>query len=240
MKINGFAIFALLSLGSGSVARRGNRFGAYDDDSDPLDQKSQVTAFVNTDKGLKVECWEIGDLLPKNQVMRADGSKGTISQRKMAGNIQITLFSFAPSVTIFSFGASEMHSNAVDFRAKPNLFTVKDGLIFIEALPTYGDDTAAQDDDPEQFVFADVNGDDWFYFEDSTSSSSSSSSSRENCAKSMTESHFNVRTISGSDTTLINFEYDSTPRHRVLHEGRCNFAGLKPVSNKNQFRSQKQ
>ncbi|MCJ1405851.1 hypothetical protein MMC11_009081 [Xylographa trunciseda] len=220
MKINGFAIFALLSLVSGSVARRGNRFGTYDDDSDPLDQKSQVTAFVNTDKGLKVECWEIGDLLPKNQ---------------------ITLFSFASFVTIFSFGASEVHSNAVDFRAKPNLFTVKDGLIFIEALPVYGDDTAAQDDEPEQFVFADVNGDDWFYFEDSTSSSSSSSSSsRENCAKQTAESHFNVRTISGSDTTLINFEYDSTPHHRVLHEGRCNFAGLKPVSKRSRFRSQEQ
>ncbi|MCJ1421672.1 hypothetical protein MMC32_008038 [Xylographa parallela] len=237
MKINSFALFALLSLVSTTVARHGNRFGAYDDDSDPLDQKSQVTAFVNTDEGLKVECWEIGDLLPKNQVMRADGSKGTISQKKMAGNIQITLFSFAPSVTIFSFGASEMHSNAVDFRAKPNLFTVKDGLIFIEALPTNADNTAAQDYDPEQFVFADVNGDDWFYFEDSTSSSSSSSL-RENCAKPMAETLFNIRTISGSDTTLINFEYDSTPHHRVLHEGRCNFAGLKPVSNRNRFRSQ--
>ncbi|MCJ1433325.1 hypothetical protein MMC27_002685 [Xylographa pallens] len=240
MKVNGFVIFAFLSLVSGSVARRGNRFGAYDDDSDPLDQKSQVTAFVNTDEGLKVECWEIGDLLPKNQITRADGSKGTISQRKMEGNIQITLFSFAPSVTIFSFGASGMHSNAIDFRAKPNLFTVKDGLIFVEALPVYGDNTAADDQTEEQFVFADVNGDDWFYFEDSTSSSSSSSSSRENCATPTAESHFNVRTISGSDTTLINFEYDSTPHHRVLHEGRCNFAGLKPVSKGNRFRSQKQ
>ena len=149
MKINGFAILSLFSLVSGSVARPGNRFRAYGsfslrrqsgspsltdectrigiplltkariDDSDPIDQKSQVTAFINTDKGLKVECWAIGDLLPQTQVTRADGSKGTVRRKKMVGNISITLFSFAPSVTIFSFGATGVHSNAIDFRAKP-------------------------------------------------------------------------------------------------------------------------
>ena len=90
-------------------------------------------------------------------------------------------------------------------------------------------DFAAQADEPTQFVFADINGDDWFYFED-TSSSSSSSASREQCVKPMAMDHISVRTISGSDTTLLNFAYDSTPQHKVLHEGRCNFAGLKPVS----------
>lgn len=223
MKINGLAILSLFSLVSGSVARPGNRFRAYDDD-DPIDQKSQVTAFINTDKGLKVECWSIGDLLPQNQVTRADGSKGTVRRKKMIGNISITLFSFSPSVTLFSFGATGVHSNAIDFRAKPNLFTVKDGLIFIEALVS-GDDVTAREDEGSQYVFADVNGDDWFYFEDETSSSS-----QEQCAKPTAESHFSVRTISGSDTTLINFQYESTPQHKVLHEGRCNFAGLKPVS----------
>lgn len=226
MKINGFAILSLFSLVSGSVARPGNRFRAYDDDSDPIDQKSQVTAFINTDKGLKVECWAIGDLLPQNQVTRADGSKGTV-RRKMLGNLSITLFSFAPSVTIFSFGATGVHSNAIDFRAKPNLFTVKDGLILIEALPVSGGDVAVRDDDTSQYVFADVNGDDWFYFEDN---SSGDYTSQEQCAKSTAEDHFSVRTISGSDTTLINFQYESTPQYKVLHEGRCNFAGLKPVS----------
>ena len=76
-------------------------------------------AFVNTDQGLKVECWGIVDLLPQNEVTRAAGSKGTISRRKMAGYIGVTLFSFPPSVTIFSSGATGMHSNAVDFTAKP-------------------------------------------------------------------------------------------------------------------------
>ena len=91
---NFFAICGLLSLVSGGIARRGSRFGAYgsfsskcpsgslsllveyspmmmllltkarEDDIDPIDQKSRVTAFVNTGEGLEVECWEIGDLLP--------------------------------------------------------------------------------------------------------------------------------------------------------------------------------
>ncbi|KAK5002597.1 hypothetical protein LTR28_011207 [Elasticomyces elasticus] len=129
-----------------------------------------------------------------------------------------------------------MHTNAIDFRAKPNsstlmffasLFTVKDGLIFIEApAASENGKTSATMDDPENFVFADLNGDDWFYFEDSTSSEML----QEHCAKSTAASQFIVRTISGSDTTLINFQYESTPQHKVLHEGRCNFAGLKPVS----------
>jgi len=231
MKINGFAILSLFSLVSGSVARPGNRFRAYDD-NDPIDQKSQVTAFINTDKGLKVECWSIGDLLPQNQVTRADGSKGTVRRKKMVGNISISLFSFSPSVTLFSFGATGVHSNAIDFRAKPNLFTIKDGLILIEALGVSGGDVTARDAEYSQYVFADLNGDDWFYFEDQTydDKSSSSSSSQEQCAKPTAESHFSVRTISGSDTTLINFQYESTPEYKVLHEGRCNFAGLKPVS----------
>lgn len=90
-----------------------------EDDNDPINQKSRVTAFLNTDEGLQVQCWEIGDLLPQSKITREDGSKGSFSQKRLLGNIDITLFSFAPSVTIFSFGTSEVHSNAVDFRAKP-------------------------------------------------------------------------------------------------------------------------
>jgi len=226
MKINSFTILSVFSIVSGITARPGDRYKAHDD-NDPLNQKSRVTAFVNTDEGLKVQCWEIGDFLPSTQVTRADGSKGTVRQQKMAGNIQITLFSFAPSVTIFSFGTDEVHENAVDFRAKPNLFTVKDGLIFIEALAGADGKVRSKADDWENHVFADVNGDDWFYFEDSTTDNDD----RAQCANPIAQSSsFNVRTISGSDTTLINFEYDRTPSHRVLHEGRCNFAGLKPLS----------
>lgn len=89
------------------------------DEEDPLDQKSQVTAFVNTDDGLKVQCWQIGDLLPNDVVTPANGLNGNVRRTNLAGNIAITLFSFAPSVTIFSFGVDEVHENAVDFRAKP-------------------------------------------------------------------------------------------------------------------------
>jgi hypothetical protein len=123
------------------------------------------------------------------------------------------------------------------------LFTVKDGLVFIEASPIGDDNVAARDVAESQYVFADVNGDDWFYFEDTTTEDV-----EEKCVKSTAQSQFTARTISGSDTTLINFEYESTPKHKVLHEGRCNFAGLKPVSPSSQndpdsgtfrFRSQK-
>jgi len=224
MKINGFAILSLFSLVTSSVARPENRFRAYDED-DSIEEKSRVTAFINTAEGLKVQCWEIGDLLPQNQVTRADGSEGTVRRKKMESGISVALFSFPPSSTIFRLGTTGVHNNAIDFRAKPNLFTVKDGLIFIEALPVSGDNIAARENDVEQFVFAELNGDDWFYFEDTTYSSS-----QEQCAKPTNEGKFNVRTISGSDTTLINFQYESRPRHKVLHEGRCRFAGLKPIS----------
>lgn len=221
MKLSGSALLASLTLLSGCAARPNNRFRAQDE-SDPINQNSRVTAFVNTDEGLKVQCWEIGDFLPDSKAKRAGGSKGAMRATRLAGNIQITLFSFAPSVTLFSFDA-DIHSNAIDFRAKPNLFTVKDGLIFIEA---YGaDDAMAQSDGSSQYVFADVNGDDWFYFEDT-----STEDLKESCAKTKTASTFTARTISGSDTTLVNFAYDKTPKHRVLHEGRCNFAGLTPIS----------
>jgi hypothetical protein len=108
------------------------------------------------------------------------------------------------------------------------LFTVKDGLILIEAL-TDSPNMRALGGVNDQFVFADVNGDDWFYFEDQ-SIDYDDDLTAEQCAKKMADSPFTVRTISGSDTTLINFSYDKTPRHKVLHEGRCNFAGLRDTS----------
>lgn len=133
---------------------------------------------------------------------------------------------------------SPHHTNPLVLILFASLFTVKDGLIFIEAYPVSGDGVSAQKNDPSDFVFADVNGDDWFYFEDTTTGSDLSSSHLQgSCAKPAASSHFNVRTISGSDTTLINFQYESTPSHKVLHEGRCSFAGLKPVSQSRQSES---
>ena len=109
-----------------------------------------------------------------------------------------------------------------------SLFIVKDGLVFVEAATVFGgDDVTARKDVSSQLVFADINGDDWFYFEDNTSSSPSSP---EQYTKPMVESHISARAISSSLISLISIEYDDTPQHTVLHEGRCNFAGLKPVS----------
>ena len=81
------------------------------------------------------------------------------------------------------------------------------------------------------YVFADINGDDWVYIEDETRNTSA-----EKCARPQSkygkasESMLTARTISGSDTTVINFAYGSRPEHNILHNGRCNFSGIKPVS----------
>ncbi|KAK4501661.1 hypothetical protein PRZ48_007470 [Zasmidium cellare] len=203
MYVTAMKTLSLVLLVSGSLAHPRKKLTTHYDDNDPISQTSRVTASVNTDDGLKVQCWEIGGASP-------------VRATTLAGNIEITLFSFSPSVTLFSFDKDDVTSSAVDFRAKPNLFTVKDGLVLIDAdveLLNAGSSS-------QTYVFADVNGDDWFYFEDTTSGRS---------VKSATESTFNARTISGSDTTLINFRYERTPGHKVLHEGRCNFAGLRPV-----------
>jgi len=227
MKINSFAILSLFSLVLGSVPRRGHR----GDRNEPIEEKSRVTAFINTDNGMKVECWEIGDLIPRNQITRPDGSTGTVRHMNLESHMRVGIYTFPPSAEIYSV---DMHDNAVDFRSKPNLFTVKDGLILIEAMPMSG--TRSRKDDLEQYVFANLNGDDWFYVEDRLS--------EERCVKPMPRNQFDVRTKSGSDTTLINFEYESTPRHTVLHEGRCDFAGLQQPgrkdsdSGKSRFRTQ--
>jgi hypothetical protein len=99
-----------------------------------------------------------------------------------------------------------------------SLFTLKDGLIFIEGSPLSG---AAMEEEPEQWVFDSQNGDDWFYFEDSPDSNLQ-------CAK-KASTPLTISTRSSTETTLIRFEYSKTPGHKVLHKGRCNFAGLKPV-----------
>ncbi|MCJ1334971.1 hypothetical protein MMC09_000237, partial [Bachmanniomyces sp. S44760] len=193
-------------------------------DEDPIPQKSRVTAFVNTDDGLRVECWEISDLLESvPSKPRHCDSKGMPRRTQMGvgeGGISgIDIVTWPSSATLYPPPPSHV-GTAIDFSGKPNLFTVKDGLIFIEA---YGSTTNSIDDnESEQFVFADVNGDDWFYFEDSPGSYYS--------AKRHTAPPIIIRTISGSDTTLINFQYDGTPSHTVLHEGRCNFAGLTPAA----------
>jgi hypothetical protein len=106
---------------SACIAKPSLTIAFQDDDSEPINQKSRVTAFVNTDKGLKVECWEIGDLMPDVHVTRADGSTGVVRQMKMdsTGEFITNLFSFPPASLLFRFGTSGVHSNGIDFKAKP-------------------------------------------------------------------------------------------------------------------------
>jgi hypothetical protein len=71
------------------------------------------------------------------------------------------------------------------------------------------------------YFFSAENGDDWFYIEDETSSAQ--------CAKNTKPRNpLTMSAVSSSETTLIRFKYKNTPKHKVLHKGRCNFAGLKP------------
>ncbi|SPO06568.1 uncharacterized protein DNG_09258 [Cephalotrichum gorgonifer] len=231
MRANTFAALSILSLATGSLARLGSRPTTSSDD-DLISQKSRVTAFVKTGDGLKVECWEIGTLIPQ-QVTMADGSKGQVARMSMqAGIREVSILSWPSDVVIFSFlhGSDELQGNSFTFNAQPNLFTLKDGLIMIDAVVADADAGVAAESSGT-YVFADLNGDDWFYFEDSTTADSKTASSQ----RQQDQSHFRIRTVSGSDTTLINFEYEHTPSHKVLHEGRCNFAGLKPVVESSQY-----
>lgn len=76
-------------------------------------------------------------------------------------------------------------------------------------------------EETSSYFFGPDNGDDWFYFEDSTTSSSHRSAKKASANPS-----FKVSTVSGGETTLIQFKHKQRPAHKVLHKGACNFAGL--------------
>ena len=86
----------------------------------------------------------------------------------------------------------------------------------------------------QNYVYADINGDDWFYFEDETRSHPQD----EECNKSHSKrrvggSGLTAETAGGSDTTLIGFKHKTRLTHKVLHDGACKFAGLKPSQMQN-------
>ena len=94
------------------------------DDNDPIDQKSRVTAFINTEEGMKVECWEIGGLLPHNQVTRADGSEATVRQKNEALSrsvmpsytpVDTVIHCFPPNTQLLKIDLNGVHSNVIDF-----------------------------------------------------------------------------------------------------------------------------
>jgi hypothetical protein len=92
------------------------------------------------------------------------------------------------------------------------------GLVTIEGLfPS----SSTEDENTQTYYFGPDNGDDWFYFEDSTTSS------LQGCPKKKSsDADFKVSTVSGGETSLIQFKHNRTPQHRVLHKGACHFAGL--------------
>jgi len=186
----------------------------------PINENSRVTAFINSDDGLKVECWEIGDLLPQSRRFRPDISDGTVRQTSISFTDAL-LVSFPPAMLIFGLPdfMKTQESGGYDLLKQKHLITVKSGLVLARGrFPGSGNRV-------EEFIFSGGNGDDWFYFEDR------STEEREQCVETMARNDFTIETVSGSDTTLLDFAYDHTPRHRVLHEGRCKFAGLQPTHN---------
>jgi len=231
MKINSIAILGLSTLVSSSAVRSTNSFGNNDNNRKHLvNEDSRVTAFINSDDGLKVECWEIGDLLPHNQRPRTDASKGTVRQTSISFTDAL-LVSFPPAMLIFGLPdfMKTQERGSYDLLKQKHLITVKSGLVLARGI--FRDSRSPGHE--EEFIFSGGNGDDWFYFEDR------STSEGEQCVETMDRRDFTIETVSGSDTTLIDFAYDETPRHRVIHEGRCEFAGLQPVRHSRQVNAEK-
>jgi hypothetical protein len=96
--------------------------------------------------------------------------------------------------------------------------TLKRGLVYVEQRKDSSHPEAVAPE--EQYFFSADNGDDWFYIEDSTSSEFRTNGD---------SSPLLITTESASGTELIRFKYRKTPDHRVVHPGRCNFAGLAEV-----------
>ena len=72
-----------------------------------------MTAFVKTDEGLKVQCWEIGDYLPE-----AKHAKGSVRAVSLSNRADVTLYSFDPSSTIISTDhTGNLKTSAVDFNS---------------------------------------------------------------------------------------------------------------------------
>jgi hypothetical protein len=62
-------------------------------------------------------------------------------------------------------------------------------------------------------------GDDWFYFEDASTSALLRSKNE--------DIDIVLKTRSGDVTSVITFSFDESLEHKKLHDGACDFAGLK-------------
>lgn len=95
------------------------------------------------------------------------------------------------------------------------------------------DDDDDDDDWNRDSILSAENGDNWFYFEDETDGQGLSQCARSNAHLQADEPPLTMAARSADGTTLIQFKYDSTPDHEVLHPGRCRFTGLVNVGDNN-------
>jgi len=85
-----------------------------------------MTAFVLTDSGVAVECWEIGALLPEQQITRQDGSKGAVRRMHMGigegGLTGVDIITWPSYTTLYpppSSSDGSYKSNLFDFTLNP-------------------------------------------------------------------------------------------------------------------------
>jgi hypothetical protein len=124
---------------------------------------------------------------------------------------------------------------ANSIRHPHSAYTLKGGLLFIQALSSSPSSSSSSTtkflaERDEDYFFSGENGDDWFYFDDGTTSSfKRDCAAKKKDGRDFQRARLRISTEAGSGTTLIRFKYEGRPSHKVLHEGRCNFAGLKPA-----------
>lgn len=220
MRFQSSLILAAASLlASGVSARPRTRVP---DHSGPVEQRSHLTAFIQGDEGVKVECWEIQSHPSRNmqQSSQHRDPKDTVQVTSMdigdGGLVGVSILTWPYAGVIYP--TSDDRINVFGGSGTRSSFTVKHGLVLIQTVNARTSNSVIGDQD--SFVFDLNNGDDWFYFEDDSSSSRTHAKTGSN--------PITILADSGSETTLISFQYEATPPHKVLHGGRCNFAGLKP------------
>jgi len=207
----------------------------------PISQASHVTAFVITDEGVKVECWQIGNLLPDSvsPSTRRRGQRGPSVLPLYNDELQgVDLLTWPEPVPLWPPPkGSSMHSKASS-GLPSGLYTIQTGLVDIRITATAG---ATDDDDDDDWGNGDTilsaeNGDNWFYFEDTTTGDY-----MKTCAHAKDDAPpLSIAARSADGTTLIQFKYDDAPAHEVLHPGRCRFSGLVNVGDDSSKRRQMQ
>jgi len=227
MKVQTFSLIPVLA--AGALARpRARPF-----DVGPVAQQSHVTAFIITDEGVKVECWSIGNLLPAStsRHSRKHGQVGPSVFPMLNDELQgVDILTWPDPQPFWPPPKGSAHDKGWDDTDyySGDIYAVQGGLIDIRVpipITAADDDDDDDDDDSEedkQYIFAAENGDNWFYFEDQSTSGDSAT-----CAHSKADTPpLTASTRSADGTTLIQFKYDETPTHEVLHPGRCRFTGL--------------